>query len=96
MNKTDFLFDISNRERDLMVVSIYNNAGIISMQKMNIMSVEEYDDEVTIRDDYNNFVVLNVKDVNKSIDDDLGEIIYTFGDNNFMIDVILFDNTMKN
>ena len=96
MNKTEFLFDLSEREKDIIVVTIYNAAGIIAMTKMSIMSVEDNDDEIVIRDDYNNYVILNTNNISKSVDEDLGEITYTFKNDNYLVDVILYENTRKN
>ena len=96
MNKTEFLFDLSEREKDIIVVTIYNAAGVIAMTKMSIMSVEDNDDEIVIRDDYNNYVVLNTNNISKSVDEDLGEITYTFKNDNYLVDVILYENTRKN
>lgn len=96
MNKTEFLFDLSEREKDIIVVTIYNSEMIIAMTKMSIMCVEDNDDEIVIRDDYNNYVVLSTKNISKTIDEDLGEITYTFENDNFLVDVILYENTRKN
>ena len=96
MNKTEFLFDLSDREKDIIVVTIYNSEMIIAMTKMSIMCVEDNDDEIVIRDDYNNYVVLSTKNISKTIDEDLGEITYTFENDNFLVDVILYENTRKN
>lgn len=96
MNKTEFLFDISEREKDIIIVTIYNSEMIIAMTKMSIMCVEDNDDEIVIRDDYNNYVVLSTKNISKTIDEDLGEITYTFENDNFLVDVILYENTRKN
>lgn len=96
MNKTEFLFDLSEREKDIIVVTIYNSEMIIAMTKMSIMCVEDNDDEIVIRDDYNNYVVLSTQNIGKTIDEDLGEITYTFENDNFLVDVILYENTRKN
>ena len=96
MNKTEFLFDLSERVKDIIVVTIYNSEMIIAMTKMNIMCVEDNDDEIVIRDDYNNYVVLSTRNISKTIDEDLGEITYTFENDNFLVDVILYENTREN
>lgn len=96
MNKTEFLFDLSERVKDIIVVTIYNSEMIIAMTKMSIMCVEDNDDEIVIRDDYNNYVVLSTRNISKTIDEDLGEITYTFENDNFLVDVILYENTREN
>ena len=94
--KEFFMHNLTERESDIIVVTIYSKNMVVGMFKMNILSVEENENEIVIHDDYNNFISLNTQNIMKGFDEDSGQYYFVFGDNDCRVDVIFPYNTMEN
>ena len=96
MDKKEFMRNLTERESDIIVVTIYSKDIVVVMFKMNILSVEENENEIVIHDDYNNFISLNTQNIRKGFDEDSGQDYFVFGDNDYKVDVIFPYNTRQN
>ena len=86
MLREKFLDAIDEFENYEITITTYYNGEIISRYKIVDTSVEEYDDEIIIHGNKNDFVVLNCQDINKEIGED-NVIEYLFGTGEFNIGV---------
>ena len=79
MNREKFIDAATEYENDHFVVTIYNGDEIYGRFKMNTVSIEEYDDEIVIYGDDNDFVILPDETIEIVAMDDGDEIEFLFG-----------------
>ena len=61
------------------IITFYHKSEIPGVLKMNIDSVEDYDDEFIIRNSDNTFIILSGNPIVNVINDEEEEFIFTIG-----------------
>ena len=78
MLREKFLDTIDEFDNCKFTITIYHNDEIISRFKIKETSIEEYDDEIVIYGEQNDFIILNCQDINIETGED-NEIEFLFG-----------------